>query len=456
MHIIKVGLDYRTAPVEIREKLSFSEDTVEKAMIALNKEKSILENVIISTCNRTEIYIVADQLHTGRYYVKNFLHDWFEEKDDIFLPYLQIIDKEPAVEHLFRLVAGLDSMVLGETQILGQVRDAFMLAQKAHTTGTVFNELFKRAITFAKKAHKETAIGEHAVSISYAAVKLAEQTLGSLENKDIAILGTGKMGTLALKNAQASYCRNIYILNRTFEKAEQLAAGDERVQARPIEELDEVLQNVELVITSTGASGVVITKADIERAQQKRKTTKDLHLIDIAVPRDIASDVRELENIHLFDVDSLQNIVDENLDARETAAAEIKMMVEKEIIEFYEWIQMLGIVPIISALRQKALDIQEVTLESIERKIPDLTTREKKVLNKHTKSIVNQLLKEPIKQAKELASSEASQESLSLFIDIFGIDEAIKTELIRKSTEEKRSVALRKQKKALSFTLPEQ
>src|SRR5690625_4141792 len=174
VHILKVGFNYKTAPVEIREKLTFTEESLHQAMMELKERKSILENVIVSTCNRTEIYAVVDQLHTGRYYIKQFLSDWFDVPMDQFEMYLEMNENDAAVEHLFRLTVGLQSMVLGETQILGQVRDAFLLAQQCETTGTIFNELFKRAVTFAKRSHKETAIGEHAVSVSYAAVELAK------------------------------------------------------------------------------------------------------------------------------------------------------------------------------------------------------------------------------------------------------------------------------------------
>ncbi|MDX1771376.1 MAG: glutamyl-tRNA reductase, partial [Planococcaceae bacterium] len=172
MHTIVVGVNFRTAPVEIRERLSFVESDLPQAMQALQTQKSILENVIVSTCNRTEIYAIVDQLHTGRYYIKQFLAEWFNLPIDSFSPYLFIYEADGAMEHLFRVTAGIDSMVLGETQILGQVRKSFLEAQERGTTGTVFNQLFKQSVTLAKKAHAETAIGENAVSVSYAAVEL--------------------------------------------------------------------------------------------------------------------------------------------------------------------------------------------------------------------------------------------------------------------------------------------
>lgn len=175
MHILAVGLNYKTAPVEIRERLSFSSNDLASAMKRLKNEKSILENVIVSTCNRTEIYAVVDQLHTGRYYIKAFLAEWFNMDIEEFDSYLKYFENEQAVQHLFRVACGLDSMILGETQILGQVRSSFLLAQEHNTIGTIFNQLFKQAVTLAKEAHSETEIGSNAVSVSYAAVELAKK-----------------------------------------------------------------------------------------------------------------------------------------------------------------------------------------------------------------------------------------------------------------------------------------
>ncbi|WP_099158672.1 glutamyl-tRNA reductase [Virgibacillus ndiopensis] len=440
MHIIKVGINYKSAPVEIREKLTFSEQEIDNAMLRLKDQKSILENVIVSTCNRTEIYAVVDQVHTGRYYIKQFLADWFQVDKEEFSSYLRIAESDGAIEHLFRVSTGLDSMILGETQILGQVKQAFLTAQKMQTTGTVFNELFKQAITFAKRAHKDTAIGEHAVSVSYAAVELAKKIFGNLQNKHVAIFGAGKMGELAAKNLHGSGASKITVINRTLEKAETLA---EKFQAKAehAANLLNVIQESDILISSTGSDSVVLTKEDIEPIQKKRKG-RPLFLVDIAVPRDIDPIISELDNVFLYDIDDLQHIVDENLAARKTAAETIELMMEAEIVDFNEWLQTLGVVPVISALRQKALAIQADTMESIERKMPDLTAREKKVLNKHTKSIINQLLKEPVTQAKELAVSEKANESLTLFINIFGIKDEVNAELDKQAKKNVKSTKI--------------
>ncbi|WP_087971822.1 glutamyl-tRNA reductase [Oceanobacillus rekensis] len=426
MHILKVGFNYKTAPVEVREKLTFTEDSLHEAMKELKNQKSILENVIVSTCNRTEVYAVVDQLHTGRHYIKQFLADWFDIDKEEFSSYLRITEDDGAMEHLFRVSTGLDSMVLGETQILGQVKQAFLTSQEMKTTGTIFNELFKQAITFGKRAHNETTIGEHAVSISYAAVELAKKIFGDLQNKHVAILGAGKMGELAAKNLQGSGATKITVMNRTMKKAEELAQKF-GATGESMDNLLDIIGEADILISSTGSDSVVLTKEMLEPVQKKRKG-KPLFLVDIAVPRDIDPLISNLDNVFLYDIDNLKNVVDENMESRKAAAGQIELMMEKEIVMFKEWMKTLGVVPVISALRQKALSIQAETMKSIERKMPDMTSREKKVINKHTKSIINQLLKEPVTQAKELAGTTNADESLQLFIDIFGIEAEVKAE----------------------------
>ncbi|RHW33376.1 glutamyl-tRNA reductase [Lysinibacillus yapensis] len=427
MHTLVVGLNYKTAPVEIREKLSFIESELPKAMAALKKEKSILEDVIVSTCNRTEIYAVVDQLHTGRYYIKQFLAKWFDIPVEQFDAHLYIREDDDSLHHLFRVTTGIDSMVLGETQILGQVKKSFLEAQEVGTTGTIYNQLFKQAVTFAKRAHNETTINENAVSVSYAAVELAKKIFGSLKNKHVAILGAGKMGELAIQNLYGSGVGDITVVNRTFEKAEKLASkfnGD----AKSMQELQCVLLEADILISSTGSSEYVIDFELMQFVERLRKG-KPLFMVDIAVPRDLDPRIGDLSNVFLYDIDDLQGIVEANLAEREQAAREITNMIGQEVIQFKDWFATLGVVPVISALRKKANRIQQETMASIENKMPDLTERERKILNKHTKSIINQLLKEPILQAKELANSPKANQQLQLFQQIFGIEDEVMEEV---------------------------
>lgn len=420
MYILKVGVNYQTTPLEIREIIRFSEETIDGAMISLQTYDHIKEHIILSTCNRTEIFAVVDDIEAGKASLIQFLSVFFALSPDELNEYCEFKEGQAAIRHIFRLAVGLNSLVLGETQILGQVRTAFLLAQEKQTIGKIFNELFKRVIAFAKKAHHETGIGEQAVSISYVAVELAKQMIGDLKDQHAAILGAGEMGVLSLKNLQGAGVSDLTVINRSEATAQYLAKRFE-AKAATLAELPEVLTDVDILITSTSASQPIITKEMLTPVLAQRE--QKLILIDIAVPRDIAADVATLDKVHVYDVDDLQYVIDENMEARKKAAAEIEEALDFELSSFQNWINMLDAVPLIRALREKSFTIQERTLNSIFRKIPDLDEREKKVLEKHTQSIVNQLIEEPIKQAKHLSTQESFEEDKAFFIDIFGLEE---------------------------------
>ncbi len=426
MHTVVVGLNYKTAPVEIREKLSFIESELPTAMTELKKHKSVLENVIVSTCNRTEIYAVVEQLNEGKYCIKQFMENWFDIPIKLFEQHLFIYEEEDSLKHLFKVIAGIDSMVLGETQILGQVRKSYLEAQKLGVTGIFYNKLFKQAITFAKRAHCETAIGENAVSVSYAAVELAKQIFGSIKNKHVLILGAGKMGELAIQNLYSSGVSKVTVINRSFEKAQTLAskfAG----HAKSMNELQCSLLEADILISSTSSTSYCIDYNMMNYVARMRKADP-LFIVDIAVPRDIDPKISQLPNVFLYDIDDLQGIVQSNLEERVKAASQITRMVESEIRVFNEWLTQLGVGPIFNALSKKANRIHEETMTSILNKIPDLTERERNILNKHTKSIINQLLKDPILQAKEMSGSENAAEQLKQFQRIFGIEHDVERE----------------------------
>lgn len=449
MHILVTSLNYKLASVDIRENFTFQKDELELAIETLKKTKSILECVIVSTCNRTEIYAVVDQLHTSKYYVKTFLANWFQIKPELFADYLTYYDDHLAVDHLFRVTCGLDSMIVGETQILGQVRDSFFLAAKLNATGTIFNQLFKQAITLGKRAHSETTIAESSVSVSYAAVKLATEILGDLKNKTVAIVGAGKMSELTVKHLTTLGVGKVTVLNRTIEKAIDIADSFQG-KARELCELNNVLEEVDIVITSTGSKDYVIKRIDVETIKSRRNGQR-LFMVDIAVPRNIEPSVSEIEGFHLFDIDDLQNVVASNLAQRRREAIKITALIDHEVSVFQSWLTTLGVVPIISKLRKKAVSVQEVTMESIQRKLPDLTERETKLIRKHMKSIVNQLLRDPIIAIKEMAAEPNAEETIHLFTKIFAIDNQtqkhetkfVKIEKETEPLEHKQEVAFR-------------
>ncbi len=435
MYIVAVGLNYKTAPVEIRERLSFNESEIIDAMIALQKKKSILENIIISTCNRTEIYAVVDQIHTGRYYIKEFLSQWFNIPIDDFSPFLFIHEGDRAAEHLFLVSCGLDSMILGETQILGQVRSSFMSAQAVGTIGTVFNHIFKQALTLAKRAHSETEINTNAVSVSYAAVELAKKIFGQLSEKNVLVIGAGKMGELAIQNLYSAGAKKVTVINRTHQKALLLA---ERFSGKAIElrELQCALLDADIVISSTGAKDYVITQ-ELMRDVNKLRKGRPIFMVDIAVPRDLDPALVDFESVFLYDIDDLEGIVEANMKERRIAAEAIYVMIEKEIIDFNNWLNMLGVVPVISALREKALSIQAETMESLERKLPELNDRERAIIRKHTKSIINQMLKDPILYAKELAGQKDREKALQIFMQTFSIEDLVDSQKAKQPIQAK-------------------
>ena len=434
MHLIAISINHRTADVALREQVAFKDDAIRSANVDLFETKSILENVILSTCNRTEVYAVVDQIHTGRYYIQRFLARNFGFDVEEIKEMTEVTVGDAAVRHLLQVTSGLDSVVLGETQILGQIRDAFFIAQEEDTTGTIFNHLFKQAITFVKKAHNETDIADNAVSVSYAAVELSKKVFGKINNKSALIIGAGDMSELSLLNLIGSDVTDVTIVNRTVSKAQKLATAH-NVKYESIEALPQLLAHADIVISSTSSDEYIITNSMMATIQSQRKNDS-LVLIDIAVPRDIEPGIDTIQDVFNYDVDDLKGLVDANLKQRQNAADEILQRIPAEIDAHNEWVNMLGVVPVIRALREKAMDIQEDTMSSIDRKLPGLTERERKVISKHTKSIINQMLKDPIKQAKELSSDKKSNEKLELFQNIFDIE----AEQAYKPKEKKRNV----------------
>lgn len=393
------------------------------ALQSLRNTRSILECVILGTCNRTEIYAVVDQLHTGRHFIKDFLSEWFHVDREDFINHIYIKENDAAVRHLFRVGCGLDSMVLGETQILGQVKDAYELALEHGATGTIFNTLFRQGITLAKKAHSDTEINKNAVSTSYAAIELGKKVFGYFTDKTVLILGAGKMSELTAKHLHANGAARVLVVNRTFERAIQLAEKFNGM-AYPMDELNKALLQADIVISSTGSNGYVLTKGTVQDIMKIRRN-RPLFLIDIAVPRDLDPDINELESVFLYDIDDLEGIVEANLQERMREAEIIDEMIGEEMASFKTWLTTLGVVPLISALREKLLAHQEEAFRNIENKCPDLTEKELRMINKQTKSLINQILHDPIVRIKEMAGQPRSDEALKMFIQLFALEDQL-------------------------------
>ncbi|CAM4362202.1 glutamyl-tRNA reductase [Paenibacillus tarimensis] len=424
MHIIVVGLNYRTAPVEVRERFSFAEADLPEAVRQLKHTKSILEGVIVGTCNRTEIYAVVDRHHLCGHYIRSFMEQWFGLPRDQFTQHLYMYEDDRAIDHLFRVTSGLDSMVIGETQILGQVKNAFLLAQQEKATGTLFNMLFKQAVTLAKRAHAETSIGESAVSVSYAAVELGKRIFGKFSGKTVMIIGAGKMSELTAKHLHANGAERVLVVNRTYERALELA-GKFRGEPITLTEAETRLHEADVIISSTGAKDFVLTKTMVQQEMQRRQS-RPLFMIDIAVPRDLDPAIAEIPNVFLYDIDDLEGIVESNLEQRRREAVKIEAMIEEEKDEFRSWYKTLGVVPLIRSLQSKAAAVHEETMGSMLNKLPNLDEHERKVISKLTKSMVNQLMSEPILRIKEMAGDKRADEAMDLFVKLFALEEPLK------------------------------
>ncbi|MCL1632896.1 glutamyl-tRNA reductase [Sporolactobacillus sp. CPB3-1] len=422
MHILTIGVNYRNTPVALREKLAIQPSKLEQALTELRETKSIFEDVILSTCNRTELYVVCDQMHTGRYYSKKFFSDWFQMDSEILASYLMVKEDDEAVRHLFRVACGLDSMVLGETQILGQLKASFLTAQQSGTTGTFFNELFQEALNLGKRAQEETQINDHPVSISYAAVKRIRDQFGPLDHQSVLMVGAGSMSKLALQHLTGSGIGTVTVVNRTKEKAARLAENFGG-RADDFQNLAACIQQNDVIFAATSAPDYLITK-DMFSLSRLRKDQKQI-VVDIGVPRNVDPAVAQIDGISLFDIDDLSQIIDHNMEARRRAARKAEQMILLQQTKFNDWLHTLGVVPVIAALRAKALSIHSETMKRIEHKLPGLTEKERAVISKQSKSMINQLLRDPINNIKELACCEHGKHAIDHFAEIFNIADRV-------------------------------
>lgn len=419
MFIVCVGIDYRTMPIDLREQITFDKEELEKAHQALSDEKSILEDVILSTCERTEIYAVVDQVHTSRYYIKRFLSNWFDFDMDQLADYLVLRTGEKALRHLFEVASGLDSPDVGEAQILGQVKNAFFTAQKADTVGVLFNHLFQQVITFAKWTHSEYKINEHAETSTQAGIHQIKENLQTLDDKTLTIIGAGTMSQQALLNTSTMGFGKTILVNRTVSRAEKVVDEmDLDVAVKPLDKLPDILTNSDAVISAVSVKQPIFST---EWVNQNKEKLNNITFVDLGVPRNLST-FREISNCDYFDMDGLAKIVTDNHDEKMHLVNEVKQHVPDEVEDYFLWQKQLNVVPVIRQLREQAVDIQSNVYDSLLKKLPDLDEHEQKVIRKHMKSIVNQMLKEPIKEIKEISTSEDADKYLDLLKVIFKLD----------------------------------
>ena len=404
MHIAVIGLSHRTAPVEIRERLSIPEQTMEASLQKLRADDEVLEASILSTCNRLEIYALLRHPEQGISAVGRFLSSHSGLEVEELSPHLFTFHHEEAIAHLLRVAAGLDSLVLGEGQILSQVKKMVRLGQEHRSIGPILNRLLTQAVGTGKRVRTETNLGTGAVSISSAAVELAQLKVGQargldelvpLDQEQVAVVGAGRMARLLLQHLQAKGCKGLVLLNRTVTKAELLAADFPAlpVQCRPLDDLDHCLSTCSLVFTSTAADDPIITAQRLSALNRR----SSLMLVDIGVPRNISADTSDLPGVASFDVDDLQEVVTRNQEARREIAAEAEVLLEEEARLFLEWWDGLEAVPVVNRLRRQLEDIREQELQkALSRMGPDLSSRELKVVEALSKGIINKILHTPM------------------------------------------------------------
>ena len=395
MHLLYVGLTHRETPLTILEKAHFSDQEGLKALKLLKREKSILENIILSTCNRTELYLVVDQLHTGRYYSKHFLADWFQIPVKELEEYLVFREGDEALRHLLRVSIGLESKIVGESQVLGQLKQAFLTAQDAGTTGIVLNQAFKQALTFAKRMHDTYRINDRPISIGLTAIQELDRLGLDYSTKKVAVIGLGEIGQLVTKYALQRPFKSVMLLNRTVSKAQAFLTED-RVSAHGWDELEAVLADADVVFSAVKTEEYIIFPSMLKEGAI---------VFDLCLPRSCYPS----SSLKLYNIENLTNQLEQYKAERQ------------ELVKFADWRQQLGIIPLIQEIRDKALEAQASAMESLNRKFPDLTEREQKQISKHMKSIINQVLKEPILQLKELSVGEHSDYDIALIAKIFGL-----------------------------------
>lgn len=420
MKICSVGLSHKTAPVEIREKLAFSSpQKLEEALLILKKDSAIKECVILSTCNRVEIYLVINKNSDWKEIVINKISQYqgVDKKD--FEEHLYFKEDVDAIKHIFRVAAGLDSMVLGEPQILGQLKEAYGFASGKNATGFVINKLMHTTFSVAKRVRTETKIGSYAVSISYVAVELAKKIFEQLDGKRAMLIGAGEMAELAAKHLLTNGISQIIVANRTYERACSLAEEFNGVPCN-FDEFSDRLKDVDIVISSTGAPGFVITPEKVKAAIKLRRNTP-MFFIDIAVPRDIDPKVNDLDNVFVYDIDDLQNVVDSNLAERKKEAEKAERIIEEEVDAFTGWIKSLQVKPLLINLRNEVEKIKDEELTELKKRLANLSEKEERAIEAFASSMVNKLLHHPTVFLKEVGSGEDSYVYLEAFKRIFNL-----------------------------------
>ena len=425
MGIIVVGLSHKTAPIEVREKLNFPENTLPDALRKLMTYEGIRESLIMSTCSRVEIYASVQDSAQGIDRIKQFISDYHGLSREALERSLYVYPDAQGVRHTFRVASSLDSMVVGEAQILGQLKDAFDIALKTKTTSTILNKLIKKAISVAKRVRTETRLAAGAVSISSAAVELAKKIFGDLVGKTVMLLGAGEMAELAAQHLLGNGVRNIMVANRTFERAEELAK-EFKGDAIRFEHFPDSLVMVDILICATGAPNYVVKRDMVSRALKERRH-KPIFMIDISNPRNIDPEVDKVDSAYLYDIDDLQSKVDVNTEGRAKEATRAEELVTLEVETYLQWERALDAVPTIVDLREKVEDVRRRELDKTLGSLNGITDDQKRAVEAMSQAIVNKLLHAPLVVLKQAASMPGpGDNTISIARRLFNLDKELK------------------------------
>lgn len=434
MYVLVAGVNHRTAPVEIREKFSISGSALQDSYASLSSYKTIEGSIILQTCNRTEVYATTRNIEAGTKELEHFLRQFSGLGYHELKSYLYQPNCYDAINHLFRVSAGLDSMILGENQILGQVKEAYLEAIETGASDGVLNALFQKAIYVGKRVRTETELDKYPVSISAAAVELARRSLGDLKNKTVMVVGAGEMSELTARYLMKNGVQSVVVSNRSYDKALQLAESLHG-QAIRLSELPDMLPRTDIVISCTSAAHYIINTKNCGDSISNRQG-QPIIMIDIAVPRDIDPALRDIAGVYLYDIDDLQGVVDANYLERQRASRAAQKIIEEELDKFNQWLATLYVVPVISALKSQAEAIKTHELQKALNRMGALSEHQQKVLGSMANSIVNQLLHHPVVTLKEMAVSNEGHIYAEVLKQLFDLqvdyeetltDEAIET-----------------------------
>jgi len=421
LDIVLLGLNHKTAPVELRENLAFSKDETSAALKAFQESPAISEAILISTCNRVEILMATEDKSNAMDAVKLLLSEFKKIPVTEFENALYIHDGDDAVRHIFRVASSLDSMVVGEPQILGQIKDAYQTATLKKTSGVLLNKLLHRTFFVAKRVRSETGIGDYAVSISYAAIELGRKIFGTLEGKKVLLIGAGEMAELAVEHLIRNRTGDVFIANRTFERGVKLA-NKFKGKAVRFEEIADCLQLVDIIISSTGSPDYVVTRDQVKGIMRSRRN-RPLFFIDIAVPRDIDPEINRLTNSYIYDIDDLKGVIDNNIKSRNKEAIKGERIVDEAVIRFRQWYDNMDVVPTIIALRDKMDNIARSEIKKTLQTLNHLSDDDCQAINRMTTAMINKILHDPTILLKRNRSHGDKSVYLDITRKLFKLDE---------------------------------